>query len=139
MKDTKINFPIIALGYGKVDSKGELLNVHFEKIVSRTSDEYDSVASQDISKNIDKNGLRKTIEEVKTILGDDPVYITFDLDSLDASVAPAVSNIEPSFTGFTIDEAKALIQSVKNKNVIGGDVVCLMPTKDQKNNRGLFV
>ena len=56
------------------------------------------------------------------------------LDSLDASVAPAVSNIEPGFTGFTIDEAKALIQSVKNKNVIGGDVVCLMPTKDQKNN-----
>ena len=34
----------------------------------------------------------------------------------------------------SIDEAKALIQSVKNKNVIGGDVVCLMPTKDQKNN-----
>ncbi|MFL2543563.1 MAG: arginase family protein [Alphaproteobacteria bacterium] len=33
-----------------------------------------------------------------------------------------------------MDEAKALIQSVKNKNVIGGDVVCLMPTKDQKNN-----
>ena len=27
-----------------------------------------------------------------------------------------------------------MIQSVKNKNVIGGDVVCLMPTKDQKNN-----
>ena len=30
-------------------------------------------------------------------------------------MAPAVSNIEPSFTGFTIDEAKALIQSVKIK------------------------
>ena len=32
------------------------------------------------------------------------------------------------------NEAKELIQSVKNKNVIGGDVVCLMPTKDQENN-----
>ena len=67
MKDTKINFPIIALGYGKVDSKGELLNVHFEKIVSRASDEYDSVASQDISKNIDKNGYLS----VKVILDQD--------------------------------------------------------------------
>ena len=47
---------------------------------------------------------------------------------------PQFQIIEPGFTGFTIDEAKALIQSVKNKNVIGGDVVCLMPTKDQKNN-----
>ena len=27
-----------------------------------------------------------------------------------------------------------IILYVKNKNVIGGDVVCLMPTKDQKNN-----
>ena len=74
------------------------------------------------------------IKETLDKIGDNPVYITFDLDSLDSSVAPAVSNIEPGFTGFTIDEAKALIQSVKNKNVIGGDVVCLMPTKDQKNN-----
>ena len=67
MKDTKINFPIIALGYGKVDSKGELLNVHFENIVSKTSEEYDSVASQDISKNIDKDGYLS----VKVILDQD--------------------------------------------------------------------
>ena len=81
-----------------------------------------------------KRGIDDVIKETLEKIGDNPIYITFDLDSLDASVAPAVSNIEPSFTGFTIDEAKALIQSVKNKNVIGGDVVCLMPTKDQKNN-----
>ena len=81
-----------------------------------------------------KRGIKDVIDETLDKIGDNPVYITFDLDSLDSSVAPAVSNIEPSFTGFTIDEAKALIQSVKNKNVIGGDVVCLMPTKDQKNN-----
>ena len=67
-------------------------------------------------------------------LGDNPIYITFDLDSLDPTIAPAVSNIEPSFKGFTIEEAKMLIQSVKGKNVIGGDVACLMPTKDSPNN-----
>jgi guanidinopropionase len=81
-----------------------------------------------------KRGIDDVIRETLDKIGDNPVYITFDLDSLDASVAPAVSNIEPGFTGFSVDEAKALIQSVKNKNVIGGDVVCLMPTKDQKNN-----
>ena len=81
-----------------------------------------------------KRGIDDVIKELLDKIGDNPLYITFDLDSLDASVAPAVANIEPGFTGFTIDEAKALIQSVKNKNVIGGDVVCLMPTKDQKNN-----
>ena len=56
MTDKKINFPIIGLGYGKVDSKGELLNVHYEKIVSKISAEYDSIASQNISKDVDKNG-----------------------------------------------------------------------------------
>jgi len=81
-----------------------------------------------------KRGIDDVIRETLDKIGDNPVYITFDLDSLDATVAPAVSNIEPGFTGFSVDEAKALIQSVKNKNVIGGDVVCLMPTKDQKNN-----
>jgi len=79
-------------------------------------------------------GIQEVISETLDKLGDNPIYITFDLDSLDASIAPAVSNIEPSFTGFSMEEAKALIQSVKNKNVIGGDVVCLMPTKDSPNN-----
>ncbi len=79
-------------------------------------------------------GLPEFIKESLEKLGDNPIYITFDLDSLDSSIAPAVSNIEPSFAGFTMEEAKSLIQSVKNKNVIGGDVVCLMPTKDSPNN-----
>ena len=81
-----------------------------------------------------KRGIQDVISETLDKLGDNPIYITFDLDSLDASIAPAVSNLEPSFTGFSMEEAKSLIQSVRNKNVIGGDVVCLMPTKDSPNN-----
>ncbi len=81
-----------------------------------------------------KKGIKEVISESLDIIGENPVYITFDLDSLDSSIAPAVSNLEPSFSGFTIDEAKMLIQSMKSKNVIGGDVVCLMPTKDSPNN-----
>ena len=44
-----------------------------------------------------------------------------------------MSNIEAGCNGFSIDEAMALLRSVRGKNVIGGDVVCLMPTKDQPN------
>ena len=33
-----------------------------------------------------------------------------------------------------MDEARKLIQSLKGKNIIGGDVACLMPTKDSPNN-----
>ena len=72
--------------------------------------------------------------KIRAVIGNRPVYITFDLDCLDPTVAPAVSNIEPGVAGFGIDEAIGLIQAVKGLNVIGGDVVCLMPTKDSPNN-----
>ncbi|MGI9433308.1 MAG: arginase family protein [Geminicoccaceae bacterium] len=67
-------------------------------------------------------------------LGDGPVYITFDLDCLDPTIAPGVSNLEPGVSGFTIDEANQLLRCIRGKTIIGGDVVCLMPTKDQPNN-----
>ena len=85
-------------------------------------------------KEFKERGIDNVITEIINKLGDNPIYITFDLDCLDSSVAPAVSNLEPAFKGFSIEEAKLLIQSVRYKNVIGGDVVCLMPTKDNPNN-----
>lgn len=87
-----------------------------------TMDDYREMALDDVCARI------------RNVIGDRPVYITFDMDCLDPTVAPAVSNIEPGVAGFGIDEAIRLIQAVKGLNVIGGDVVCLMPTKDSPNN-----
>ena len=81
-----------------------------------------------------KFGQEKCSEMILNKLDDKPIYVTFDLDCLDPSVAPAVANIESAFNGFSMDEARKLIQSLKGKNVIGGDVACLMPTKDNPNN-----
>lgn len=78
-------------------------------------------------------GIEKTVELIRARVGDLPVYITFDLDSLDPSVAPGVSNLEPGFSGFTIREATRLLQGLRGLDVIGADVVCLMPTKDNPN------
>jgi len=78
-------------------------------------------------------GAADVISQIKETLAGRPVYITFDLDCLDPTVAPAVSNIEPGVTGFSMDEAVALIRSVRGMNIIGGDVVCIMPTKDHPN------
>ena len=33
-----------------------------------------------------------------------------------------------------MDEAIELLHSVRGLNIVGGDVVCLMPTKDNPNN-----
>ena len=73
------------------------------------------------------------LDVIPDIIGDRPLYITFDLDCLDPTVAPGVSNLEPGEQGFLIDEAMALLRSVRGLNIIGGDVVCMMPTKDSRN------
>jgi len=78
-------------------------------------------------------GAASVLAQIKEVLDGRPVYITFDLDCLDPSVAPAVSNIEPGVTGFSMDEAVALLHGVRGMNIIGGDVVCIMPTKDSPN------
>jgi guanidinopropionase len=70
---------------------------------------------------------------------DTPLYITFDLDCLDATVAPAVANLEVGVEGFRIDEVLRLLRCVRGLNVIGGDVVCLMPTKDSPNKQTAHV
>jgi guanidinopropionase len=79
-------------------------------------------------------GAESCAELIANTVGDGPVYITFDLDSLDPSIAPGVSNLEIGEVGWSMDEALRLIRSLRGKNVIGGDVVCLMPTKDAPNN-----
>ena len=63
-------------------------------------------------------------------VGDSPIYVTFDLDCLDVTVAPGVSNLEPAIEGFKMPDVLQMLQGLRGKNVIGGDVVCLMPTVD---------
>lgn len=79
-------------------------------------------------------GAAEVIAQIKEVLAGRPVYITFDLDCLDPSIAPAVSNLEPGEKGFDIDEAVGLLRAVRGMNIIGGDIVCMMPTKDSPNN-----
>ena len=85
-------------------------------------------------------GPQQSMEIIRERIGaDTPLYITFDLDCLDATVAPAVANLEVGIEGFYIDEVLRLVRSVRGMNVIGGDVVCLMPTKDSPNQQTAHV
>jgi guanidinopropionase len=78
-------------------------------------------------------GIEATVSLIRERVGTSPCYITFDLDCLDPSVAPGVSNLEPGFSGFSIREATRLLHGLIGLDVIGADVVCLMPTKDSPN------
>ncbi len=82
---------------------------------------------------IEDLGIEKTIEIIRERVGDTPVYVTFDLDCLDSAIAPGVSNLEPGFEGMSIRQATKILQGLRGLNVIGGDVACLMPNKDNPN------
>jgi len=84
-------------------------------------------------KEFRKRGAADVVSQIREVLSGRPVYITFDLDCLDPTIAPGVSNIEASEKGFDIDEAITLLRAVRGLNIVGGDVVCMMPTKDSPN------
>ena len=84
-------------------------------------------------KEFRKRGVEDVVAQIRQVMAGRPVYITFDLDCLDPSIAPAVSNLEPGAKGFDIDEAVALLRAARGMNIVGGDIVCMMPTKDSPN------
>lgn len=84
------------------------------------------------AEHIFENGLDYAAEAIRERVGDMPVYITFDLDALDPCDAPGVSNLEPGYRGLRSWEAIKLLQALRGKNVIGADIVCMIPSKDNE-------
>lgn len=82
---------------------------------------------------LDHVGLQAAIAEIRSRVGDLPVYVSFDLDVLDPAAAPGVSNLEPGEEGLTMKEALTLLRGLQGLDIIGADVVCLIPTKDAPN------
>ena len=78
-------------------------------------------------------GVDRAIDLMDAKIGDSPLYVTFDLDCFDPTIAPGVANIEAGCEGFRVDEVMRMLRSVRGKRVIGGDLICMMPTKDHPN------
>ena len=79
-------------------------------------------------------GVKKVVEILRERVGDSPVYITFDMDALDPVYAPAAANLEPGYSGMTPDDATQTLHGLRGLDVIGADVVCIIPSKDNPNN-----
>lgn len=74
-------------------------------------------------------GLDNVCDEAIQIAGDRPVYVTFDVDFLDASCAPGTGT--PEVEGFTTYEALYMVRRICSRlNCIGMDVVEVLPDKD---------
>lgn len=67
-----------------------------------------------------------------------PVYLTFDIDFFDSSIAPGTASILPD-GGDYANTFKFLAQILKNKRVLGVDIVEANPSLDTQNKTTLLV
>lgn len=67
-------------------------------------------------------------EKMRECLGSGPVFLTFDIDFCDPSCAPGTGCIEPG--GFSSYEALALLRQIKDIDIVGMDLVEVLPTID---------
>jgi arginase family enzyme len=74
--------------------------------------------------------------EVRAQLGDAPVYLTFDVDGLDPSVAPGTGT--PEVGGLTSVQGLEVIRGCRGLNLVGADVVEVAPVYDTSGNTALL-
>jgi arginase family enzyme len=73
-------------------------------------------------------GIRKLIETVRDRVGQQRVFVTFDIDVVDPAFAPGTGT--PEIGGFTSGEAIELVRGLRELNFVGFDVVEVLPDKD---------
>jgi agmatinase len=71
------------------------------------------------------------LAQVKQIVGDLPVYLSFDIDCLDPAHAPGTGT--PVIGGLTSDRALKLVRGLKDLDldIVGMDIVEVAPAYDQ--------
>lgn len=78
--------------------------------------------------NVRELGIEKTIEKAKQIIGDNKVFLSFDIDFVDPAFAPATGT--PEVGGYTSFETISLIRQLSGLNFVGMDIVEVAPMYD---------
>ena len=65
-----------------------------------------------------------------------PVYVSFDIDSLDPAFAPGTGTVE--IGGLTTWQALEIVRGCKGLNLVGGDLVEESPPYDPSGNTALI-
>ncbi|GAA6022790.1 hypothetical protein JCM10207_000418 [Rhodosporidiobolus poonsookiae] len=78
--------------------------------------------------DLEEMGTKGIIAAIKKRVGDSPVYLSFDIDTIDPSMAPATGTPEPG--GWTTREVKSLLRGLSSLNLVGADIVEVSPAYD---------
>ncbi|MGO4833484.1 arginase family protein, partial [Rhizobiaceae sp. 2RAB30] len=75
-----------------------------------------------------RRGAEAVMAETRAIVGDQTTYVTFDIDSIDPSMAPGTGT--PELGGFTTREAQQMVRLLDGVKIVGADVVEVAPPFD---------
>ena len=80
--------------------------------------------------------LKPLMDDIRAKIGDTPVYLTYDIDSLDPAFAPGTGTVE--IGGLTTWQALEIIRGCAGLNLVGGDLVEVSPPFDPSGNTALI-
>ena len=80
-------------------------------------------------------GLPEVLSNVRQVIGDGPVYLSFDIDALDPAFAPGTGT--PVVGGLSTREALHLLRGLRGLDIIGADVVEVSPPYDPNGTTAL--
>jgi guanidinopropionase len=75
-----------------------------------------------------ERGPKSVMAEARKLVGNQPAYVSFDIDALDPSIAPGTGT--PEIGGVTTREAQAMVRLLDGVNIIGADLVEVSPPLD---------
>jgi len=79
--------------------------------------------------------LAPMMDEVRARLGAGPVYLSFDIDSLDPAFAPGTGT--PEIGGLTTAQALEIVRGCAGLDLVGADLVEVAPPYDPSGNTAL--
>jgi len=80
------------------------------------------------AREVHQNAIPDTVRQIRRILGDAPVYLSFDIDALDPAFAPGTGT--PVWGGLASWQAAAILRDLAGIDLKGGDVVEVSPPFD---------
>jgi guanidinopropionase len=93
---------------------------------------YDSGMTVVHIEDVAREGVDWVAKKARSVVGDGPVYISFDVDGLDPAFAPGTGT--PEVGGLYPREVQQILWSLSELDIVGGDVVEVAPQYDASTN-----
>jgi len=82
--------------------------------------------------DVQSMGVSAVVAKARAVVGDGPVYVSFDVDGVDPGFAPGTGT--PEVGGLTPREVLGILRGLAGIDIVGGDVVEVAPQYDATTN-----